>query len=70
MANKIIGNQTGVIVLVALNKNDSGEYDWGETQPVRPISAGVPTNTLITIESVPPILVVIPYVTRIFWKSN
>ena len=70
LANKIIGNKNGVIVLLELNKNTKGKYDWGNKTPTRPISAGVPTETLITIEKVPPILVIIPYISKLFISDS
>ncbi len=70
LANRIIGNKNGVIVLLELKKNAMGKYDWGGKAPVRPISAGVPTDTLITIEKVPPILVVIPYIAKLFTGNS
>lgn len=66
LANKIIGDEPGEIVLLNLNRTQNGDYDWGGRQPLRPITAGVPTTSLVTIDSVAPIDIILPYIARIF----
>ncbi|WP_133407813.1 hypothetical protein [Parashewanella tropica] len=66
LASKIIGNVPGEVVILSLDKTAKGAYDWGGRKPVRPISPGVPTSAVITIDELAPIEVIIPYVARIF----
>ncbi|MGB0893760.1 MAG: hypothetical protein ACPGUD_05080 [Parashewanella sp.] len=66
LASKIIGDVPGEVVILKLEKKPDGVYDWGGRTPVRPISPGVPTNAIITIDELAPIEVIIPYIARIF----
>ncbi|RLV59060.1 hypothetical protein D5018_14005 [Parashewanella curva] len=66
LASKIIGDVPGEVVILSLDKTATGAYDWGGRKPVRPISPGVPTSAIITIDELAPIEVIIPYIARIF----